>query len=107
MDGRVFWSDKVCAAVISASGGGIGWLSLLVLVVLLLLMFLLLVLLPVLGLRRHSVRRRRVILVDLPMLRLVGVLLSLVAHLLMVARCSGVSAHIVLLIAVLIVAILV
>ena len=106
MDGRVFWSDKVCAAVISASSGGIGWLSLLVLVVLL-LMFLLLVLLPVLGLRRHSVRRRRVILVDLPMLRLVGVLLSLVAHLLMVARCSGVSVHIVLLIAVLIVAILV
>ena len=103
MDGRIFWSDKVCAAVIGAGSGGIGWLSLLVV---LLLMFLRLVLLPVLGLGRHSVRRLRVvILVDQPMLWLV---VSLVAHL-MVARCSGVSTtwHIVLLIAVLIVAVLI
>ena len=102
MDGGVFWSDKVCAAVIGASTG-IGWLSLL-------LMLLMMVLLPVLRLRRHSARR--VILVDQPMMWLV-VLLSgdsgiLVAHL-MVARCSGVSItwHIVLLVAILIVAILI
>ena len=88
MNVGVFWSEKVCAAVVGATR--IGRLSLLVEV---LLMFLVLVLLPVLGLWRHSVRR--LILVD-----------WLVVLLLMVARCTGVSC-IVLLVAILMIAVLI